>query len=641
MKQFIKSIRNIIGFGAILSMPMVALAGAQNPIDAAFLPTSGLPAQTYLDQTYTVTYHLKNNLIAPEPLKQIVSTTTGSGFAIQDLCSHTKLAVKGICTITINFKPVNYGVASVQLTLNYDNNVVPLPALSTTVLPPIIPIEWSPCTKAPTFDCGTLTVPMDYQDASVGTIQLPVAIHHATQNKLGTLFTNFGGPWGDNIGAMQRFFTHTTAIVKNNYDVVTFTPRGVAPNAINCLSDEIDAVNELQREINLLAMNSSLTAAMVYDKTAQQRQLCTYSPLEKYASTKNTVQDMDLFRQALQLDKIDYLGYSYGSRLGLAYLLQYAPYVDKMILDSNAAPDNDFAAFVTSFSDSTENVLNQFFEFCVAAGPSHCALYQNTREQIKQEYVDLVSRAVVLGGIPTSATYNYRPFTAAMLNYTTMSLLAAPSAWTPLAEALQQVITMNNADILMEIYIELTNYMPATNTFMSDNSVIGSAVLCKDYTVPDSYQNQSGWVANVQALMQTNPILGGSVAKLLTSFCIAWPQTNAPLLPEDLTSITNATPIVLIINDRYDSHEPVASAQAVSAYLTNRNVTNKLLIWNGVGHMSYSYSAPTGGCIDTNVDNFLKTGQLPAIDVCDDDTNPFLYNYGDKDQTLLKWINQL
>jgi pimeloyl-ACP methyl ester carboxylesterase len=251
-----------------------------------------------------------------------------------------------------------------------------------------------------------LTVPIDYQDASVGTIQLPVIIHHATQNKLGMLFTNFGGPWADNISALQQFFTHATALVQNNYDVATFAPRGVAPNLINCLSDDIAAVNELQRELNLLYMNSALTTEIVYDKTVQQRKLCNYSPLEKYASRKNTVQDMDLFRQALQLDKIDYLGYSYGSRLGLAYLLKYPAHFKKMVLDSNAAPDNDFAAFITTFSSSTENVANHFFELCVVAGPNHCALYQNTSEQIKQEYVDLVSRAVALGGIPTSATYN-------------------------------------------------------------------------------------------------------------------------------------------------------------------------------------------------------------------------------------------
>jgi hypothetical protein len=129
-----------------------------------------------------------------------------------------------------------------------------------------------------------------------------------------------------------------------------------------------------------------------------------------------------------------------------------------------------------------------------------------------------------------------------MLNYTTTSLLAAPSAWAPLAAALQQVITTNNADTLMEFYIELTNYITATNTFTYDNSALSNAVFCKDYNVPDSYQNQSGWVANTEVLMQANPILGGTVTKPLATLCIGWPQTNDPLLAEDLSSITNAAP---------------------------------------------------------------------------------------------------
>jgi hypothetical protein len=87
---------------------------------------------------------------------------------------------------------------------------------------------------------------------------------------------------------------------------------------------------------------------------------------------------------------------------------------------------------------------------------------------------------------------------------------------------------------------------------------------------------------------------------------------------------------LLLVNDLYDPHETVASVQAVSAYLTNHHVTNKLLVWNGVGHLSYAYSAPTGGCIDTNVDNFFATGQWPSIDVCNDKVNPFIDTVNNK-----------
>ncbi|MSP53672.1 MAG: hypothetical protein EXR81_05435 [Gammaproteobacteria bacterium] len=119
----------------ILLLPFVVFAAAQNPIQPTLSPSTGLLQQTSIGETYIVTYSLKNTLAAPELLKKVLINTSGAGFTTTDTCSNTTLAANGAstCLITVKFQPTAAGNASAQLILQYDNNVVPLPALNTTV----------------------------------------------------------------------------------------------------------------------------------------------------------------------------------------------------------------------------------------------------------------------------------------------------------------------------------------------------------------------------------------------------------------------------------------------------------------------------------------------------------------------------
>jgi hypothetical protein len=134
-------ILKIMGLIILFSVSMTVVA-AQDPIGASLSPAAGFSVTTQIGESYTVTYKLKNNLPFPELLKQVVPTTKGSGFTIVDKCSNTTLAANGgTCPITINFKPLNYGNSSIQLTMQYDYNVVPLRALTTTVAATPVPIQ--------------------------------------------------------------------------------------------------------------------------------------------------------------------------------------------------------------------------------------------------------------------------------------------------------------------------------------------------------------------------------------------------------------------------------------------------------------------------------------------------------------------
>ena len=55
--------------------------------------------------------------------------------------------------------------------------------------------------------------------------------------------------------------------------------------------------------------------------------------------TASAARDMDAVRQALGEDQINYLGYSYGTELGAAYVDRYPNRVRAMVLDGAIDPD--------------------------------------------------------------------------------------------------------------------------------------------------------------------------------------------------------------------------------------------------------------------------------------------------------------
>ncbi len=454
-------------------------------------------------------------------------------------------------------------------------------------------------------------------------IQLPVAIHRASSNKIGTLILNFGGPWIDDTQTVQNIFPYLSKGIQDHFDIVGFAPRGTGPNAISCHSDQMDQVHALEQTLNLTYLGTSSGAEQIYNTVTSERNLCQYDASYPEAKTKNTVQDLDQLRQALNIDQLDYYGASYGTRLGLAYLITYPEHVNSMVLDANVAPNNNFLKFVESSSAASDNTLQAFFSFCYAAGES-CPLYQNSPQAIQATYQKLLTQAQTPKGIPTSATYSNQPFTAAMLTVLVTGDLGDSTSWMNLASELNQAVVSNNADALMNDYSSATSYIPATNTFQYfDDSAVHSAVLCADYFIPQALQDKSNWLAEMQKLHALYPLQGGLWGVFFSESCINWPGSSDPLLPQNIQPIQQGNPKVLIVNNAFDPVTPLSSAQDESQYLNSFKISNQLLTWGGAGHGSYQQNTPQNGCIDTNVDQFLLTNNFPTISTCTDQVNPF------------------
>ncbi|WP_167478714.1 alpha/beta hydrolase [Nocardia arthritidis] len=176
-------------------------------------------------------------------------------------------------------------------------------------------------------ECAVISVPMNPAEPDGKRIDLTVSRIAAVGERRGVIFTNPGGPgadaldyWARRVDVMPAELTH--------YDRVAVQPRGLRwATPLRCGSETDDSTAD---QVSLTGGNRD-TIKKACD-AAQPGYLDTIT-------TENTARDMDAVRAALGVDRIDYLGTSYGTYLGAVYATLFPGRVDRMVLDSNVNPD--------------------------------------------------------------------------------------------------------------------------------------------------------------------------------------------------------------------------------------------------------------------------------------------------------------
>ncbi len=236
------------------------------------------------------------------------------------------------------------------------------------VPPPGSPINWnSACQQTdamvpipPDAECGKLSVPVDYSKPDGDVAQLAMIRFKATGDKIGSLVINPGGPGESGVESAASMIAKIPPSVRERFDLVGFDPRGVASSTpeVRCNSDEDNDRLRADPQVDYtpegIAHIDSETEAFVkrcFDKSSKE--------FLANVGTASVVKDLDRIRAALGDDKLTYLGYSYGTRIGSAYAEEFPQNVRALVLDGAIDPNADpieedlrqTAAFQKAFDD--------------------------------------------------------------------------------------------------------------------------------------------------------------------------------------------------------------------------------------------------------------------------------------------------
>lgn len=263
-------------------------------------------------------------------------------------------------------------------------------------------VTWTACeTGAPKdLQCGKVTVPVDYARPAAGTLDLALARYRATGRSRGSVVLNFGGPGGSGVSELAlggRQFMDLT----NGYDVVSFDPRGVGRSSpVSC---GVDAGGSSGSGGDTGAAQADLGDARAARKAlAEWKKLaaeCTghAGPVLRHMGTVDAARDLDVIRQALGDGKLNYLGFSYGTRLGAVYAAEFPGKVGRMALDGVDTLTEPLAEQGLVAAEGQQTALDDFLDWCVQ--DIACPFGQD-RRQAGDQVVQLV-RSLDENPVPT------------------------------------------------------------------------------------------------------------------------------------------------------------------------------------------------------------------------------------------------
>ena len=198
-------------------------------------------------------------------------------------------------------------------------------------------VEWVPCGPFD-LECGFVEVPADYRDPEAGSIRIAVNVHRATSpsERIGYLLVNPGGPGESGVELVHYLpFGIFTDEIVSRFDIIGFDPRGVGD------SDPAFACGVPGEQLALLAtIEEPIDTPDEIAAGEAAANLCIESmgPVGALLHSQYVANDMDEIRKTLGADQISYLGFSYGSALGVWYATLFPGPVRAMVLDGADNP---------------------------------------------------------------------------------------------------------------------------------------------------------------------------------------------------------------------------------------------------------------------------------------------------------------
>lgn len=220
-----------------------------------------------------------------------------------------------------------------------------------------------PAARTPVLvDCSQVKVPVDYSQPSGPTAEIAISRVKASGQRIGSLLLNPGGPGEE--GTSLVSLGQGTPLAKR-FDRIGFDPRGVGkstPNITCNTAHEWDAERaEPPKD------NSPQGIAGTEDEDKRFVHNCTDrtgNTLLGHVGTAEVIQDMDVIRAALGDDKLTYVGYSYGTRLGYSYAEKFPQHVRAMVLDGALNPNENSLTDGVRQSASFQNAFDAYSAAC-------------------------------------------------------------------------------------------------------------------------------------------------------------------------------------------------------------------------------------------------------------------------------------
>lgn len=468
------------------------------------------------------------------------------------------------------------------------------------------PLAWGECAPYATTDdakslfgsdslqCARLTVPLDYAAPQGDTITIGVLRHKASGNRIGALVMNPGGPGASGMVAAASLSSQmSNSELGQRFDLVGFDPRGIGASEpeVTCLTDgERDSERAEDLDTDGSPAGVAKQEAESKDFAAKCAQRTDHgTAMLANLGTRDVARDMDVLRSALGEQKLTYLGYSYGTRIGYTYAEAFPNNVRAMVLDGALDPNEDETESLVNQGAGFGKAFTQFGNWCAAR--QDCALGTNAANATKA-FQDLV-RPLLDNPVDVG---DGRKLTFDDATLGTIQALYSQQLWQPLNSGLNELKRGRGTPLmaLADQYNERDqegHYSNTQDAFTAVRCVDDPRVTDKNEIL--SAENQYDQVA---------PFLDdGRPNGAALDACAYWPVPNTSEPHEPKVA---GVPPVLVISTTNDPATPYEAGVNLA-----KAMNGALLTFEGTQHTVFLQG---NSCVDDAGTAYLVDGTLPA-----------------------------
>jgi pimeloyl-ACP methyl ester carboxylesterase len=449
------------------------------------------------------------------------------------------------------------------------------------------------------FDCFRLQVPVDYAAPDGPTAQLGVLRQRATGDRIGSLMFNPGGPGASGMETVASLAPGLTgAPIGQRFDLVGFDPRGVGAS-----TPTIDCLNDPEWEAERLDLDVDPSPAGVQQTESENRQYaqrCTDRSggpqVLANVGTRDVVRDLDILRGVLDGEgKLNYLGYSYGTRIGSAYAEAFPQNVRALVLDGALDPTQTTIDRVVAQNAGFQQAFDAYAAAC--AQQSNCPLGTDPAQATVR--FQALTRPLIDAPVRGDGGARTLSYTDAVTG--TIQALYLSDYWPYLSAGLS-MLASGDGTVLLQLADAYYNRGP--DGHYGNGIEAFNVISCVDEERITDRAVQAELIrrANEAAPFRDD---GRGVVDALDP-CAFWPvpPTSQPHVPQ-----VQGLPPTLVISTTGDPATPYQAGVDLA-----RALGGSLLTFEGEQHTVALRGVP---CIDDAVTNYLVDLDLPPSDtVC-------------------------
>ncbi|KAI4214634.1 MAG: hypothetical protein LQ351_002707 [Letrouitia transgressa] len=456
-------------------------------------------------------------------------------------------------------------------------------------------LNWKDCSSeaAPTLQCATLDVPVDWDNPSGSQLTLFINKLPATNpsKRIGNLFFAPGGggfsasEYVENMA--QPGSRNTSETLREHFDIIGADQRGCGKsNPVTCDSSIFNAA--LRKNFFPTTLEGYEETLEAFEKLGKSCLEMTGEQVLAHMDTFSAVKDMEAIRVALG-GAMTYLGYSYATQYGYTYAQLFPNNIRAMVLDAVLDHSYPLLHFEVSTIASSALVLQHFLDWAhensssPLFGKDTAQIYDQVVEKAKEKPLPAPGCAKTGACPPDVTEWEFR---GNLIN--TLKVLRT---WPSLAQGL--------ADALEGDATAFATPLATSNNYAGMSHI---AIACQDWNRDDGrWETQLNKRHALEALAARG--IGFGDPSLTSIGCQRWPvPVTNPQTPINITSLSAS---VLMVHAMWDP----ALNYEMAVSMRQKIAGSHLLTRRGDGRGSY----PLHGETSRAMERFLVSLEVPKV----------------------------